>query len=139
MRSTMPWMPGAAPSIAGNASTNEVDPRCQSLGAAAPTTPGTVLSFAAICSALPPLLDEHVERLHHAGADAGRGELVASGDRRPGAGEVLQLGLVRVQLRAQPGERGDDDEPDQPDRDGAPDHEPGPASPARRPPGGRGR
>jgi len=50
------------------------------------------------------MLDEHDERLHHAGADAGVGEHLPAGDRGPGAGEVLQLRLVRVQLRADAGE-----------------------------------
>ena len=75
------------------------------------------------------VLDEDVERLHHAGADPGRGELVAAGDRRAGAGEVLQLRLVRVQLRSQSREHGDDRDADGGDRDRAPEHEACPAAP----------
>jgi len=53
-RSMTVWMPPAAPSIAGNASTIESLPLCQSIGAAAPTTPGTVRSFAAISAGSAP-------------------------------------------------------------------------------------
>src|SRR3954447_14248491 len=88
-RSTIAWMPGAAPSIAGNASTYDVSPTRQVAGAAAPITPFTARIFAAICSASPPL-DEDVERLHHAGADPGVGEHLPTSDRGTRPGEVLE-------------------------------------------------
>ena len=47
-------MPGAEPSIAGNASTSELEPRLHAGGAVAPTMPGTVRSLAAIRWASPP-------------------------------------------------------------------------------------
>ena len=75
------------------------------------------------------VLDEDVERLHHAGADPCGGELVAGGDRRARAGEVLQLRLGRVQLRSETRERGDDHQADGRDRDRAPQHEARPAAP----------
>ena len=52
-----------------------------------------------------------------------------AGDGGPGAGEVLQLRLVRVQLRAEAREHGDDHQPDSGDRDRAAEHEARPASP----------
>ena len=112
-----------------NASTNEFGPRCHPGGAVAPTTPGTARSFAATCCALPPCSTRTFERLHHAGADPRRGELVAAGDRRAGAGEVLQLRLVRVQLRPEAREHGDDHQADGGDRDRAAEHEARPATP----------
>src|SRR5205814_7420934 len=81
--------------------------------------------FLSIASAL----DEDVQRLHHAGADPGRGELVTTCDRRAGAGEVLQLRFVRVYLRADPGQYGDDREADGGDRDRAPEHDTSPPAP----------
>ena len=50
----MLWIPGAAPSIAGNASTIESRPRCQPAGTAAPATPSTLATFAAIACGSPP-------------------------------------------------------------------------------------
>ena len=96
-------------------------------------------SFAATCLGVAAVLDEDVERLHHAGADPGRGELVAGGDRRAGAGEVLQLRLGRVQLRAEAGESGDD-RPGRPPRPrpGAGSRS-APSGPRRRPRDGPGR
>ncbi len=53
-RVTICWIPGAAPSIAGNASTSESGPLRQSFGAAAPAMPGVARSFAAIGSGFAP-------------------------------------------------------------------------------------
>ena len=128
-RSMVPWMPGAAPSIAGNASTNEFGPRRHSGGAHAPTTPGTAAQLRRDLLRVAAVLDEDVERLHHAGADLRGGELLAAGDRRAGAGEVLQLRLAGVQLRSQAREHGDDRDADGRDRDRAPEHEARPAAP----------
>ena len=75
------------------------------------------------------VLDEDVERLDHAGGDPCRGELVATRDRRAGAGEVLHLRLARVQLRSQAREHGNDRDADSRDRDRAPEHEARPAAP----------
>src|SRR5207237_4507840 len=75
------------------------------------------------------LLDEDVERLHHAGTDSGDSELVASGDRCPGAGEVLQLRFVRVQLRPEAREDPDDHQSDCSDRERTAEHEARPTSP----------
>ncbi len=75
------------------------------------------------------MLDEDVERLHHARADSGRRELSATGDRVAAARERLQLRLVRVELGPQRGEHGDDRDPGQRDRQRAPVDEPRPAAP----------
>src|SRR5207248_9485011 len=75
------------------------------------------------------VLDEDVERLQHARADSRRGQLIATDNRGAGAGEVLQLRLVRVQLSAEAGENADDHEPDACDREGAAQHEAGPTTP----------
>ncbi len=48
------WIPGAAPSMAGIASTRESLPLRHEAGAAAPTIPGTVRTLAAIALASPP-------------------------------------------------------------------------------------
>ena len=128
-RSTIAWMPGAAPSIAANPSTSEFGPFCHPGGAVAPTTPRHCGQLRRDLLGVAAVLDEDVERLDHAGADPGRGELVAGGDRRARAGEVLQLRLGRVQLRSEPREHGDDHEADGRDRDRAPEHEARPAAP----------
>ncbi len=83
---------------------------------------GDLLGVAAV-------LDEHVERLHHARADVRVGELVATGDRGAAAGEVLQLRLVGVQLRAQAREHANDHQADRRDRDRPPKHDARPAPP----------
>ena len=75
------------------------------------------------------VLDEHVERLDRAGGDSRCGELVATGDRCAGAGEVLHLRLARVQLRPKAGEHGNDRDADCCDRGGAAEHEACPAAP----------
>src|SRR5207244_1067784 len=46
------------------------------------------------------LFDEHVERLQHARRDPGRREGVPARDRITVTGDVFQLGLARVQLKA---------------------------------------
>ena len=76
------------------------------------------------------MFDEDVQRFHHAGTDPRRGELSAAGDRRASAGEVLELRLVRIQLRAQAGEHGDDRDADGADSDRTPEHEACPATPS---------
>ena len=74
-RLTIPWIPGAAPSIAGNASTSESEPRCQPAGdGRADDARRPSRTFAAIALRVAAVLDEDVERLHHARADAGVGE-----------------------------------------------------------------
>jgi hypothetical protein len=90
-RSTIVWMPGAAPSLVGNASTSEVSPRCCGADDAGQVSElrGDLLRVAAV-------LDEDVEWLHHAGADARVGEHLSAGDRGSRAGEVLQLGLSSI-------------------------------------------
>ena len=75
------------------------------------------------------ILDEDVEWLHHAGADPRGGQLVAAGDCRAIAGEVLQLRLVRVQLGAEADEYGHDHEAGGRDSDGVTEHEACPAPP----------
>ena len=62
------------------------------------------------------VLDEHVERFQHARRDPGRGESVAAHDRVARAGDVLQLGLVRIQLEAVEDEHAGDREPDRRNR-----------------------
>src|SRR5947199_7005343 len=57
------------------------------------------------------LLDEHVERLQHARRDPGRGEGVPADDRITVTGDVFQLGLARVQLKAVEDENAGDQEP----------------------------
>ena len=57
------------------------------------------------------VLDEHVERLHHAGADAGGGERVAAGDRgRRVPGKFFSCASFAFSCDAEPGEHGDDRE-----------------------------
>ncbi len=124
-----PWIPGADPSIAGNASTSASWPRCQAAGALAPTMPFDVAELRRDRLRVAAVLDEHVDRLHHAGADPGRGELSAAGDRRARAREVLQLRLVRVHLRAQPDEHADHRQTGDRHRPRAPDDETCPATP----------
>ena len=81
--------------------------------------PGALRACAAIVrSALPPSsLDEHVERLHHAGRDAGRGEHVAAGDRvaacRGGPSPAPRSGSAGVPKND---EHADDREPGDRDR-----------------------
>ena len=123
------WMPGAAPSIAANASTSEFGPRCQVGRRGRPDHSRHVAQLGRDLLGVAAVLDEDVERLHHAGADPCRGELVATGDRGAAAGEVLQLRLVRVQLRPEAGEHADDHQADGRGRDRAPQHETRPAPP----------
>ena len=52
-RSTIPWMPGAEPSIAAKPSTSEFCPLRHSGGAVAPTTPRTAVSFAHLLASPP--------------------------------------------------------------------------------------
>src|SRR3954453_8611604 len=75
------------------------------------------------------VLDEDVQGLHDTGADAGRSELVAGGDRGSCPGEVLQLRLVGVQLRPEAREHGNDRETDCSNRDRTAEHEARPPSP----------
>ena len=91
-----PWIPGAAPSIGRERLDERVSSRAASRRARRRRRrPCTVAHLGGDRLRVAAVLDEHVERLHHAGADAGRGEPLAAGDRVPRAGEVLQLRLVR--------------------------------------------
>ena len=95
-RSMIPWIPGRGRRrSSGNASTSDVwsAPPVRGRGRADDSVDVAQLGRDRLCVAA--VLDQHVERLHHARADARVGELVASGDRRAGAGEVLELRLVR--------------------------------------------
>ena len=105
------WIPGSAPSTAGNASTSAASPLRQSFGAAAAVIPSTPPSRAATAAGSSTLLDEHVERLQHARRDPGRPEGVAADDCIALSGDVLHLGLVRVQLKAVEDEHAGDQEP----------------------------
>ena len=128
-RSMIAWMPGAAPSIVANAFDERVRPALPARRRGRADDSGHGAQLRRDLLRVAAVLDEDVERLHHAGADPGRGELVATGDRRAGAGEVLQLRLVRVQLRPEAREHGDDHQADGRDRDRAPEHEARPAAP----------
>ena len=74
-------------------------------------------------------LDQHVERLHHARADVRVGEHLAAGDRGAGAGEVLELRLVGVQLRSEARKQRGDRKAGRCDRERAAKHEARPAAP----------
>ena len=128
-RSIVAWMPGAEPSIVGEALDERVRPLLPSRRRGRSDDAGHCAQLRRDLLGVASVLDEDVERLHHAGTDPGGGELVASGDRRARAGEVLQLRLGRVQLRAEPREHGDDHEADRRDRDRAAEHEARPAAP----------
>ena len=110
------WIPGAAPSIGRErlderrvalAPVLRRDGGRDAVHVAQPLGDG--LRVAAV-------LDEHVERLQHARRDPGSGEGVAAHDRIARAGDVLQLGLVRIQLEAVEDEHAGDREPDRGNR-----------------------
>src|SRR5262249_34843206 len=75
------------------------------------------------------VLPEHVDRLHAAGADAGGQQLIPAGARVTVSRERLQLRLVRVELRPEHGQRPDDRETGERDRERPPVHEARPAAP----------
>ncbi len=75
------------------------------------------------------VLDEYVERLHHAGCDPGGGESGASGDCVAAPGQVFCLRLARVQLKAGVDEHADDRDSDRSDRDRPAHHERRPLAP----------
>ena len=81
-RSMIAWMPGAAPSIVANASTNEFGPRLPSRRRGRSDHSGHCAQLRRDLLRVAAVLDEDVERLHHAGADPGVGELV-DGRRSP--------------------------------------------------------
>ena len=75
------------------------------------------------------VLDEHDERLHHAGRDARVSQSGPALDRAAGAREVLRLRLARVQLDAVEDEHRHDRETDRSNRHGPSHDEVGPAAP----------
>ena len=108
-------------------------------GAVAPTTPGTVRSFAAIGCGVAAVLDEHVERLHHAGADPGGGEL-SRGRRSPCRCRGSSSAAPRSGSAASPGRRARRRSPGRRSRPArAAAARSAPSGPRRRPRGGRGR
>ena len=76
-------MPGAEPSIAGNASTSESEPRCQPAGAVGADDARHRAQLRRDRLRVAAVLDEDVERLHHAGADVRR--------RRASAGRAIAV------------------------------------------------
>ena len=128
-RSMIAWMPGAEPSMAGNASTSESGPRCQLGGAVAPTTPGTVRSLAAICWALPPCSTSTSSGFITPGLMPAAASWSRPAIAVPVPGKFFSWASFGFSCVPQTDEHGDDHQADGGDRDRAPQHEARPAAP----------
>ena len=124
------WMPGAG------AVARRGTPRRASRVAVAPVRgrdgagdAGDVRSSRCDAAGVAAVLDEHVERLHHAGRDAGVGERLPARDRVPVPGKFFSCASFAFSCSAEADEHGDDREADGGDRDRAAEHESRPAAP----------
>ena len=110
------WIPGAAPSMAGNASTIAASPSRQSFGATAAAMPSTRRSRSATASGSPPFSTSTSSGFSTPGVIPAAVRASRPTIASPRAGDVLQLGLVRIQLEAVEDEHAGDREPDRRNR-----------------------
>ena len=131
-RSMIVWMPGSAPSIAGNASTNAFGPSCQI--AVAPTRPGTALSRAATSSASPPRSTSTSSGFITPGLMPAAASWSRPSIAVPLPGKFFSGASVALSWRAETGEHGDDRQADARRRRPGGAARSAPSGPTRRPP-----
>ena len=98
-------------------------------GRVAPAMPGTVASVAAICCGSPPFSTSTFSGFMTPGLMPASASIWRPSIAVPLPGKFDELRLVGVQLRAEPGQHGDDRDADGGDGDRAPQHEACPAAP----------